>query len=143
MSKISTIVLYILAGISIILAGLFFLGPKAMVNGVEDVPLRFDINLLWAVVLFVLTVLITIFFSIEYLITHPKSLKGAAISLVSGIVLLVIAYLFASGDPVVGAKEPVSSSLSKWVDVGLIVTYILGGVAIFAMIASEIYRALK
>jgi hypothetical protein len=143
MSKISSIVLYILAGISIILAGVFFFGPTATVSGVEDVPLRFDINLAWAVVLFVLTVLITLFFSIEYLITHPKSLKGAAISLVSGIVLIGVAYLLASGAPIEGAKEPVSTKLSKWVDVGLIVTYILGGVAILAMLVSEIYRALK
>lgn len=143
MNKISSIVLYILAGISIILAGLFFLGPQATVNGVDDVPLRFDINLVWAVVLFVLTVLVTLFFSIEYLITHPKSLKGAAISLGAGVVLLVIAYLFASDAPLANAKEVVSSTVLKWVDVGLIVTYILGGVAILAMLVSEVYRALK
>lgn len=145
MGKISSIVLYVLAGISIILAGLFFLGPKAMISG-EEVPVHYDKNLYWAAILFVLAVLTTVFFSIEYLITHPKALKGAGISIGVAAVLVIIAYALASDAFIPGLieeSEKVTAKTLKWVDVGLYVTYILGGIAILGMIASEIYRALK
>lgn len=145
MGKISSIVLYVLAGISIILAGMFFLGEKATIFGTENVPVHYDKNLLWAAVLLVLTVLTTIFFSIEYLVTHPKALKGAGITIGVGAVLVLIAYALASDAYVPGLIEEVDTTPTtlKWVDVGLYVTYILGGIAILGMIASEIYRALK
>jgi hypothetical protein len=143
MQKISTIVLYILALISIVLLGVFVFGPRETVAGFENVPVRFDINLIWAAILFALTVLITLFFAIEYLVTHPQALKGTAISLLAAAVLIVVGYLLASSDPIPGAKQEVSSTISKWVDVGLIVAYILGGIAIVGMIFSEIYRAFK
>lgn len=144
MNKISTIVLYVLAGISIILALMFFVGEKATINGTEDVPVHFAKNLGWAALLLVLTVVITFFFAIEFLITHPKALKGAAITLVVGAVLVGIAYLLSSDGSIPGIEpEEASATTLKWVDVGLFVTYILGGVAILGMIVSEVYRALK
>ena len=144
MGKISSIVLYVLAAISVVLAGLFFFGPTDTINGTDDVPVFYDKNLAWAAILVVLTVVITIFFAIEFLITHPKALKGAAISLVSAAALVGIAYGLASGGPVVGFEDdPVAELTSKWTDVGLIVAYILGGLAIVGMVVSEIYRAIK
>lgn len=145
MSKISSIVLYILAAISIILAGLYFLGPKENMLGVDDVPVRFDVNLLWSAVLFVLAAIITLFFMIEYLITHPKSLKGFAISLISGAILVLIAWLLASDAYIPGLIEPSDATPGTLImaDVAIFTAYILGGIAILGMIVSEIYRALK
>jgi hypothetical protein len=121
----------------------FIFGPRETVGTFENVPIRFDYNLLWAAVLFALAIIITMIFAIEYLITHPKALKGTAIAIVAGAVLVLIGYLLASEEPIPGAKQEVSASILKWVDVGLIVAYILGGVAIVGMIFSEIYRAFK
>lgn len=144
MSKISSIVLYILAAITVVLAGLFFFGPKDTILGHDDVPVFYDKNLAWAGILVALTIVLTIIFAIEFLITNPKALKGAAISLASAAVLVGVAYALASGGPVFGFEEgEVSATTSKWVDVGLIVAYILGGLAIVGMVLSEIYRALK
>lgn len=143
MQKISTIVLYVLAIVSVVLLLVFFFGPKETVGTFENVPIRFDYNLIWAAVLFGLTIIITMIFAIEYLITHPKALKGTGIAIVAGAVLVLIGYLLASDAPIPDAKEEVSATILRWVDVGLIVAYILGGVAVVGMIFSEIYRAFK
>ncbi len=146
MQKVSTIILYILAAISVALALWFFFGPKVTI-GTEDVPVAYDENLLWAGILLVLAIFITFIFAIEYIITHPKSIKGAAITLVSAGVLLAISYFFATGDPIPGAKTKTvinsTELVRKWVDVGLIATYILGGVALVSMVFSEIIRAFR
>lgn len=146
MQKISTIVLYILAAISVALALWFFVGPKFTVGDV-DVPVAYDENILWAGILLGLAVLTTFFFAIEYIITHPKSIKGALITLVSAGLLLGISYLFASGDPIPNASNKAvldSTELTrKWVDVGVISMYILGGLAVVAMVFSEIIRAFR
>jgi hypothetical protein len=146
MQKISTIVLYILAAISVALALWFFVGPRFQVGDVE-VPVAYDENLLWAGILLGLTILITIIFGIEYIITHPKSIKGALITLVSAGALLGISYVFASGDPIPNATNDAvkfSTELTrKWVEVGVISMYILGGLAVAAMVFSEIIRAFR
>jgi len=143
MQKISTIVLYVIAIISVVLAGLFFFGPTKDYGAHSDVPVFTDLNLLWAVVLFIATVVITFVFAIENIATHPKALKRAVISLIAAGVLVLVSYILASGDPVGGRAEDISGSTLKWVGTGLIATYILGGIAIVGIIASEVYRAFK
>jgi len=146
MQKISTIVLYILAAISVVFAILFFVGGNVTdASGIEtDEPIFTALNLTWAYILFFSAVVITVLFSIVHIITHPKALKGALISIGIGAVLVAIAYLLASDAPVGGrgAAETTATTL-KWVGTGLYVTYILGGLAIAGIIISEIYRALS
>ena len=146
MQKISTIVLYVLVAISVILAGMFYFSG----NVTEDTGLLTDnepvftaLNLSWAYVLFFGAVVITLIFSLVYIVTHPKALKGTLISLAVGAVLVLIAYLLASTEPVPGRGADATLSELKWVGTGLYVTYILGGLAIGGIIVSEIYRALS
>lgn len=146
MQKISSIVLYILAAVSVVLAVLFFVGGNVTdaAGQPTDEPVFTALNLNWAYFLFFGAVALTLLFSLFYLITHPKALKGALISLAAGAVLVVIAYFLASDAPVSGrGVEDVSTSTLKWVGTGLIATWILGGVAIVGIIVSEIYRALS
>lgn len=144
MQKISTIVLYILAAVSVVFALMFFFGPSEEVGGYLE-PEYTSLNLKWAYVLFGIAVVLTFGFMIEYLFTHPKALKGAAIALVCGGVLLLVSYSLASGEPVEGSKnaEEITTTGLKWVGTGIYAMYILGGVALLAMVFSEIIRAFK
>ncbi len=147
MSKVSKIVLWVLSFISVVLAAMYFFGGTVSTLGYDDVPKFYDTNLYWSVILFIITVLITFGFAIEFIITHPKSLKGAAIAIVSAIALIGISYALASSDPIPNARvEAVVDATPltlKWVGVGIIATYILGGIALLTMIVSEIYRAFR
>lgn len=144
MQKISTIVLYVLAAISVILAILFFAGGNVLdaTGAPTDEPVFTALNLTWAYVLFIGATALTFLFSLYYIITHPKALKGALISLAAAAVLVIIAYFLASDAPVGGrGAEEITTSTLKWVGTGLYVTYILGGIAIVGIVVSEIYRA--
>ena len=141
MQKISSVILYILAAISVVLAGLFFFGPVITEFG-EEVPKFYTHNLGWAAILFIAAVAITLIFSVVYLITHPKALKGAIISIFAMGVLVVLAYFLASDLPMEG-MEGITPKTLKWTGTGLILTYILIIVAVVGILASEIYRAFK
>lgn len=145
MQKVSKIVLYVLVAISVVLAVLFFAGGS-VTDGTglltDEEPVFTALNLTWAYVMFVIAVVLTLLFSIFHIITHPKALKGAIIALVIGFVLVGAAYLLASDLPIPGRSAGTASVATlKWVGTGLWVTYILGGLAILAIIVSEIYRA--
>ncbi len=146
MQKISSIVLTILAVISVILAVLFFVGGYVTdaAGLATDEPRFTAMNLNWAYFLFIAAVALTLIFSIAHLISHPKALKGALVALVAGVVLVGVAYILASDAPLTtGATEGTSATTLKWVGTGIYLMYILGGLAIFGIIVSEIYRALR
>ena len=72
--------------------------------------------------------------------TNPKSLVRLGLILVGVVVLVLVAYLLASGKPAVGftgATPPTDGEL-KLTDTVLNLTYILGAGAIVAIIAGEI-----
>ena len=145
MQKISSIVLYILAAVSVVLAVLFFVGGNVIdaAGQPTDEPVFTALNLNWAYLLFFGAVALTLIFSLFYLVTHPKALKGALIAIAAGAVLLVIAYFLASDAPLTGRTVEADASTLKWVGTGLYAMYILGGLAILGIIVSEIYRALS
>lgn len=142
MTKISSIVLYILAGISVVLALMFYLGPSEKV-GSYDAPVFTSQNLIWAGVLFAVTVAITLVFALVHIITHPKALRGAVIALVSAGVLILVAYLLSSDAPVNSRGVTATGTTLKLVDTGLYVTYILAGLALLGIILSEVVRAFR
>jgi phosphatidylserine synthase len=146
MQKISTIVLYILVAISVILASLFFAGGTVTENTgllTDKEPMFTAINLAWAYLLFVIALVLTLAFSLYNIITNPKAIKGTLIALLAGVVLVVVAYLLASDAPVGRGADVTSAATLKWVGTGLYVTYILGGLALLSIVVSEIYRALS
>ncbi|MBN2484924.1 MAG: hypothetical protein JXB34_03015 [Bacteroidales bacterium] len=141
MQKISSIVLYILAAISVILAVMFFVSGS--IEGDFGLSKYVGHNLVWAVVLLGLAVVAALVSSIWYMVTHPKVLIGGLISLAFVVVLFLIAYFLAPSEAFSFKDFDVTAATSKWVSTGLNLTYILGGIAIFGMVFSEIYRAFK
>jgi len=141
MQKISTIVLYILAAISVVFALMFFLGPTEIADNGEAASVFTGLNLAWAGVLFIIAVVLTLAFSLIQVVTNPKALKGAAIAIIAAIVLIVISYFLSSGE--IPEGEEVTATTARIVDTGLIMTAILAVVSLLAIIVSEVYRAFR
>jgi uncharacterized membrane protein len=145
--KISSIVLYIIAGISVIFAGMYYMGgsvPETIGTTFEEKNFT-SIILIWAFVLFLIAGITTLIFSLVNVITNPKVVKSFLLVIALTIVLIVVSYVLASSEPLTNlsvSKIPTASTL-KWVGAGLIATYILAMVAFLGIIVSEIYSAFK
>ena len=147
-SKITSIVLYVLMGVSVILAGWFFFG--GFVEGTKGTNIAEPNNtawiLIWAVVLFVIAALVALIFPAVFYIMNPRHIVRNIIFL--GVVALVIfiSYQLASDEILnlvnYNGPDNVPGTL-KLADTGLFVTYLLGAVAFLLIIFSEIYRAFK
>lgn len=145
MQKVSKIVLYVLVAISVTLGFFFYLGGNVTEDTgllTDEEPIYTAIYLTWTYALFFAAVALTLLFSLFYIVTHPKALKSALITLGVGAVLVFVAYLLASDAPVPGRGVDATVQELKWVGTGIYVAYILGAVAIVGIVVSEIYRAL-
>ncbi len=145
--RISSIVLYIVAGISVIFAGLYYLGgsvPDTIGTTMEEKNFT-SIILVWALILFLITGLVTLVFSFSNILSNPKVVKNFLIVIIIAVVLFVLSYLFASSEPLSNlsiAKLP-SASVLKWVGTGLNATYILAILSFLGIIVSEVYNAFR
>jgi hypothetical protein len=107
-------------------------------------------NLVWAYILLALSVVILIVFAIYEMVTDVRvAKKGAiALALVGGVVL--ISYLLASDKmpTFLGVNKfiddgTLTSSVMKWIDTGLIATYLVLGTSIVSIIYASVSRFLK
>lgn len=144
--KTALTILWLLAGVSVIIAGLYYLGGVAdEISGAKKFT---SVALVWTLILFIIAGLATLIFSFINVFTDPKALKGFLIVLGIAIGLGLISYLMASSEPIqslldLNLKNPPTGSTLKWVGTGLNATYILAIVAFFGIIASEVLRAFK
>ncbi len=144
-TKVASIVLYVLLAVSVILSALMILGPTAM-EGVFEVPVFTDTVLNYAIVLVFATLVITLLFEIVNMIVNPGAAKRSLIS--AGIIILIlgISYVMADGTPmtIIGyeGKDNVPSMLNV-TDTGLFTFYILFGVAVFSILVTEVSRLFK
>ena len=77
--------------------------------------------------------------------SSPKALKKTLIYTGAFVLILIVAYVFSSGDVEANASEEVkkaSDSVRKWTSTGLIALYILVAGAIAALVASNVKKAL-
>ena len=90
-------------------------------------------------------ILAFVVFGVWNLIKFPKMIVKGAIAVVGLIVVIVIAYLVASGETTILGKDytlgasPLSSDVSKRIGAGLIGIYILGGIA-FVLLVVDIIK---
>src|SRR4030042_5919759 len=98
--RISTIIIYIIGGISVILAGLYYFGgnlPETI--GTTLVEKRFtNVALIWSVILFIIAAVATILFSIINVFTNRKAVKNFLIVVAIAVLLIVISYVMASSE---------------------------------------------
>ena len=102
--------------------------------------------------LFVLTYILlaialaaVIFSAAQNILASPKALQTPLIYTGAFVLILIVAYVFSSGDVEANASEEVkkaSDSVRKWTSTGLIALYILVAVAVVALIASNVKKAL-
>ncbi len=147
-SKILKILTWVLMGITVVFAGLFYLGD--VVPGTEgtrlEEPVITQSFLVWAAILLFLTAGITVIFSIINFIVNPKGGKKTLISLVFGIVIIVIAFLLADDTvlnmPYYDGKDNVPGML-KLADAVLFTSYMLIVVAFLSIIGSAVSRLFR
>ncbi len=148
LKTIVKIILWVIMGISVVLLGWFYFGPKVpgTAGTTLEEPVVTNIALWWAYVLFGLAVVITLLFSFANIFTSKKALKGALISLVALVVLFGAAYMLAS-DQVLNIPGYEGSgntpTVLKWVGTGLIAAYLLAGIAFLAIIYVEVAKLFK
>ena len=147
-SKILQILTWVLMGITVIFALIFYLGdvkPETAGTRLEE-PVITQSFLVWAYILFFLTAGITVIFSIINFIVNPQGGKKTLISLVFGIVVIVIAFLLADDTvlnmPYYDGKDNVPGML-KFADTMLFTSYILVAVAFLAIIGSAVSRLFR
>lgn len=132
MNKVFKITGWVLGLLGIVLGILaFFNGGSAI-----DLLLRYTYVLLIAAV--VIWIGLSIFISGK---NNPKNLIKAAGVVVGIAVLVVLAYVLSSGAPAINVKTQPTTQWLKLTDTMLLLTYVLGGAAIVAIIVGAIRDA--
>jgi len=148
LAKIVTYALYALMLVSVVLAVLFYFGK--VVAGTEGTnmhePVITKTMLLWAGILAGVTALLSLAFPIINIVTNPKAIKSTLITLVGVAILIFVAWMLASDAvldlPQYEGKDNVPKIL-KLAGTGLYTTYILAGLAVLAILYSEIAKYFK
>lgn len=147
-SKIPQYILWALMAISLVLVSMFFFG--GFVEGTEGTstaePLVTVTILRWAYLLLFITLAVVVGFQLLFMFTHPKGLKRTGIILGITAVLIFISYQLAD-DTVLNliqysGPDNVPGTL-KLIGTSLIFTYILGVLAIVAILYSAIANLFK
>lgn len=121
------------------LLGIVF-GILALANGGSAI----DLLLRYTYVLFIAAVVIWIGLSIFIAgRNNPKHLLKAAGVVVGVAALVVLAYVLSSGAPALNAKTQPTPQWLKLTDTMLLLTYVLGGAAIIAIIVGAVRDAIN
>ena len=119
------------------LLGIVF-GILAFVNGGSAI----DLLLRYSYVLFIAAVVIWIGLSIFIAgRNNPKHLLKAAGVVVGVVAMVVLAYVLSSGAPALNVKTQPTEQWLKLTDTMLLLTYVLGGAAIVAIIVGAVRDA--
>ena len=140
-SRISSIILYILLAVAVVVLIIFFVGgPTPETEGLQlQEPKFINPALQLAYVYFAIAALLAVAFPIAGIISSPKGTVGLLIGIAFFVAVFVVAYLLASNEPIPNLvnKANVEGPI-KIVDTGLIACYIFGFVAFLGIIYTEI-----
>jgi hypothetical protein len=108
---------------------------------------KLDIALIWGYILLFIAILTALVFPVVYMIAHPVNLLRTILILVGISVLLGISYLLSSSEPmqIIGYSGTNDSDpgILKLIDTGLILSYFVLGLAVIAIVYSEISNYFK
>lgn len=148
-AKITTIMLWVILGISLflIISLLSNLDANASDAGMST---WISANLSWSYVLLFIATIAAILLEFLNTVSDKKATKNALIALgfLGGV--LLISYIFADSEmpKFFGAQKfiddkTVTPSILKWIGTGLIATYILSALSIIAIIWSSVSRIFR
>jgi hypothetical protein len=147
-TRITSILLWVLMGLTVIFAILFYVG--SVVPGTEgtryEEPTITNSFIVFAYILLGLTVLALLGFAIRNYILNPKGLKGVAIALGVAAVLVGLAALLADNTVLNLPHYKGSDNIPRtlfWTDIGLFVAYFLLAGAFLTIIYSVISKYFK
>ncbi len=152
MNKIIRIILIVLFSVSALIILFYYAGGKdtielAAAGKIETYPKFTSVLIIWAYILTGLAIGLTIIFPVIQMVSHPKNAKKGLMGVLALVVILGIAYLFASGE-VLGIKNlelvkyDVPSTL-KYAGMMINSIYILAIIAIVSMVYSEVAKVFK
>ena len=145
LSRYLNIVLYLLIGLTVVFAGLFYFGGEVE-DAAMTTPVYTETILNWGKILLIGAAAITIIFEVVNLILHPHTAMRTLISIAILAVIAVISYSMGDGTPLqlVGYKgsDNVPSMLIMG-DTFLYSMYILLGGALLAILFTEVSRIFK
>ena len=147
LSRIITISLYVLMGVSVLLMLIFYFGSD--VPGTEATPMRepvvTDTILAWAYVLVGLAILSALIFPAIRMILNPKNAKKALIGIVGIAVIVFIAWQFSSDEvlPLAAENPDNVPHVLKFAGTQLGTMYILLVLAILSIFYTEIRNLFK
>ena len=143
-TKAAKIVLYVLLALSVVLTMLLLLGGTE--GDINQTPIYTDLIIRFAYVLIVIGIGSILVFEFINLLLHPANTKKSLLSLGLIGVVVGIAYTLSDGTPlkIVGydGNENIPSMLIL-TDTGLYTFYILMGIAVLAIVGTEMYRLFK
>jgi hypothetical protein len=108
---------------------------------------KIDLAIIWGYILFAITAVFALVFPLIQIIAHPARLIRALILLVGVAVIVGIAYMLGSDTPIAipgfeGTQNKDPHTL-KLIDMGLISTYFMLGIALLSIFYSELSRYFK
>lgn len=135
LNKIIQIGLYSILGLTLIFFALFYINGESMTNLV----------MYWAYILFFATVALLLAFMIKHFIDYPKQGTKSLIALGGFVVLYGISYALSSGstNATIYEVNNISAGLSRMIGAGMIMTYIVGGLAVAGLVYFGISKAFK
>lgn len=145
-SRFIKILLGVIMAITLVFLVMFYAGDVVNEGTNQEHPVVTEAFIIWAYILLVITLVLTLGFSLYNMVTNPKGAKKSLVGLVGAGVVILIAFLLANDTPLylphyTGADN-VPATL-KMVDTGLFTSYILAGIAIVAIVVSEVSKAFK
>ncbi len=145
-NRISLIILGIIVAVTVILLVSLFTNLSDVDND-PKMGMWINSNLYWAYILFALAAGLAIIFALGQMVTDWKSAKGGLVGIGFILVVVLIAFLLSSGKipQFPGVQKfiddgTLTERVAKWVDTGLITTYLLLGIAILSLIGASVSR---
>ncbi len=148
LSKISTIIQYVLLVASVVLFVLFYAGGTG--EGDADYNIFVDYNLYWGYILFLVAVAVTIVLSVinfvRNLIADPKSAVKSIGGIVAIAAVIGISYAVADGSQLFMPTYDGPDNVYGWLKFSgtiLYTIYALFGIAVVALVATNIVRLFR
>jgi hypothetical protein len=139
---------WLLAGLSVIIILLFFRSSDNMTLANAGEWSILDGYLTWAYILLGIAVIAAVGLPLIYMLKNPHMLKKAVTFVGLLALIIVIAYLLASSDPLPASAlaktdvRPTPEEL-KFTDTGLITMYILLGASVLSILAGGILNMIR